>query len=249
MKLQKETKLQSSVKNRWYDDACGTAFALEMIGERWTILIMRELMFGPRRFGELRGDLNGISAKILTQRLEGLEANRIVRRRALPAPASVQVYELTEWGREAEPLIQMLGRWATRHPGHDPGLPLSAASIMMSFRTMIDAPRAGKMDKRIGFRLGSHEFMGHIHGGTIDIARGSAHDADIIFTGTPESLAAAVYGGVPLDALQQTDALTIEGDRLTAIKFVTLFPLPEKLEPEKSEAEKSVPENPRTGSL
>lgn len=230
MKLQKETNSRQAERNRWYDDACGTAFALELIGERWTILIMRELMFGPRRFGELRADMPGISAKILTQRLEGLEANRIIRRRTLPAPASVQVYELTEWGHEAEQLVQMLGRWATRHPGHDPGLPLSAASIMMSFRTMIDAARAGAIDERIGFRLGTHEFVGHIHDGTIDIARGSTQDASVIFTGTPESLAAAVYGGAAFDELQQTGALKVEGNRVMATKFVTLFPLPEKLD-------------------
>ncbi len=235
MKLQKETmKLQSaeklSEKRRWYDDACGTAFALEMIGERWSMLIMRELMFGPRRFGELRSDLKGISAKVLTQRLEGLEANRIIRRRKLPPPASVQVYELTKWGYEAEPLMQVLGRWATRHPGHDPSLPLSAASMMMSFRTMIDAQRAGALDKLVGFRLGDHEFCGHIHNGDFTVERRAAEGVDVIFTGAPEMLAAAVYGGQSLSQLQKSGALQVEGNRVVAKKFVTLFPLPEKLE-------------------
>ena len=129
-------KCGSASKRRWYDDACGTAFALELIGERWTILIMRELMFGPRRFSQLKRDLQGISANVLTQRLARLEACGALQKHRLPPPAQVEVYELTEWGLEAEPFIQMLGRWSTRHPDHDTTLPLSAASIMMSFRTM-----------------------------------------------------------------------------------------------------------------
>ena len=134
MKLEKVTKKSKPLERRWYDDACGTALGLELVGERWSLLIVRELMFGGRRFSELRAGLPGISANILTMRLEGLERVGIVQRRMLPPPASTQVYELTPWGYEAEVVLQDLGRWATRSPLHDPTLPLSAASIMMSFR-------------------------------------------------------------------------------------------------------------------
>ena len=216
-------------KRRWYEDACGAAFALEMIGERWAILIMRELMFGPRRFSDLRRDLPGISANILTQRLEGLEANRIVRRRKLPPPASVQVYELTRWGYEAEPLLKILGRWATRHPGHDPSLPLSAASLMMSFETMVDPERAKGLDAKVGFRLGEERFLGHIHDGSLKVVRGEPDGAAVTLTGEPTVIAGAVYGGMPLADLEASGALQIEGDAALAAKFVTLFVLPEKL--------------------
>lgn len=216
-------------KKRWYDDACGTAFALELIGERWVILIMRELMFGPRRFGELRRDLPGISANVLTQRLDRLERNRIVRKRVLPPPASVQIYELTEWGYEAEDLIQMLGKWATRHPGHDPTLPLSAASLMMSFRTMLETNRAGDLDVRVGFQLGADQFVVHIHDGMIDTHREDAQTAELLFKGAPTAIAAAVYGGESLAKLEDADMLAITGDRELAERFVTLFVLPEKL--------------------
>lgn len=229
MELQKKTKLRRAEEKRWYNDACGTAFAFEMIGERWAILIIRELMFGPRRFTELRRDLPGISANILTQRLEGLEANHIVRRRKLPPPANVQVYELTEWGYEAEPLIQMLGRWATRHPGHDPSLPLSAASLMMSFKTMIAASQAADMDARIGFRLGEDSFVAHVHDGAIDVTRGRTDEAAATFTGEPSVIAGVVYGGAPLAALQSNGVLRIDGDEALAEQFSRLFPLPEKL--------------------
>jgi len=229
MEFEKITKSRKTDRKRWYDDACGTAFALELIGERWAILIMRELMFGPRRFGELRRDLPGVSANILTQRLGQLEQNRILRKRKLPSPASVQVYELTEWGAEAEELVQMLGRWATRHPGHDPTLPLSAASIMMSFRTMFAPERAGDMDARIGFQLGSDGFVVHIHDGTLDTVRTEPVDVDLLFEGTPPGLAAAVYGDGKFGNLEQAGILTVTGDQHLAEKFATLFPLPEKI--------------------
>lgn len=229
MKLQKETKTGQGERKRWYDDACGTAFALDLIGERWSILIIRELMFGPRRFGELRAGLPGISANILTQRLEGLEANRILVRRRLPPPASARVYELTEWGYESEPIVQMLGRWATRHPAHDPTLPLSAASIMMSFRTMIDAERAGEMDARLGFRLGEDAFVAHVHDGQIDIQRGDPAMAEAQVAGAATMLAAVVYGGEALADLEAQGLLTVDGDHALFERFVTLFVLPEKL--------------------
>src|SRR5688500_13851743 len=132
MKSQKITDSGRSASKRRYDDACGTAHALDLIGERWALLVMRELMLGPKRFSDLRADLPGLSANVLTQRLEGLEAAGLLMRRRLPPPASAQVYELTPWGYEAEPIVQSLGKWAARSPAHDPTLPISATSIMLS---------------------------------------------------------------------------------------------------------------------
>ena len=105
----------------------GTALALEFIGERWSLLIMRELVFGPRRFGEIRANLPGISANVLTQRLASLGDAGIVRHFRLPSPANVQVYDLTDWGRDAAPLMRDMGRWAARSPRHDRSLFMSAA--------------------------------------------------------------------------------------------------------------------------
>ena len=159
MKLKKITKKSTALDKRWYDDACGTALGLELLGERWSLLIVRELMFGGRRFSELRGSLPGISANILTMRLEGLERVGVVQRRILPPPASIQIYELTPWGYEAEVILRELGRWATRSPLHDPTLPLSAASLLMSFRTMYSPKRAKGKAATIGFRFGTDGFV------------------------------------------------------------------------------------------
>jgi DNA-binding HxlR family transcriptional regulator len=225
MKLQKITN-ESEAARRRYDDACGTAHALELIGERWALLVVRELMLGPKRFTDLRGDLPGISANVLTQRLESLEAAGIVVKRKLAPPASVQVYELTPWGYESEPIFQTLGRWAARSPGHDPSLPLSAVSLMLSFRTMFDAKRAGGLNARIGFRMGAESYLVRIEDGTLTAQRDPLNQTDVIFTGPPTVIAAAVYGGAPLEAL---DALTVEGDQALAQRFTSFFPLPPKV--------------------
>jgi DNA-binding HxlR family transcriptional regulator len=228
MKLIKVTKEEKAGRSRWYDDACGTALAMELVGERWSMLIVRELMFGGRRFSELKAALTGISANILTQRLEGLEASGVLTRRKLPPPASVQIYELTEWGYESEEPIKALGRWAVRSPLHDATLPLSAASIMMSFRTMISAERAEGLDATIGFRMGAEHFMARVAGGEIAIRRADPEAAQILIETDPMTLASIVYGGRPLADAEAAGALRLIGDRALAERFVTLFVLPDK---------------------
>jgi DNA-binding HxlR family transcriptional regulator len=224
MKLEKTTKAKRS-----YADACGAAHALDLVGERWALLVMRELLLGPKRFSDLRADLPGISANVLTQRLEDLEGAGVLVRRKLAPPASGQVYELTPWGYESEPIFQVLGRWAARSPSHDPRLPLSAVSLLTSFRTMFDPARIAGLEARVGLRLGREEYRLRIAGGAVEAERGSAAGADLILEGAPPAVAAAVYGGVPLEALEADGALKVEGDRALAARFVTLFPLPPKV--------------------
>lgn len=230
MKLQKITNSGSGGAKRRYDDACGTAHALDLIGERWALLVMRELMLGPKRFGDLRSDLPGISANVLTQRLEGLEAAGLLVKRRLPPPASAQVYELTPWGYEAEPIVQSLGKWAARSPAHDPTLPISATSIMLSFRTMFDAGRAEGFRARIGFRLGAESFLARVEDGRFESGRAEIEGADVVFAGTPTGLAAFVYGRQPIEALEGAGLLKLQGDPKVAERFATLFPLPSKVQ-------------------
>src|ERR671916_1713895 len=182
MKLEKITETSEGRPRRHYDDACATAHALDLIGERWALLVMRELMLGPKRFSDLRADLAGISANVLTQGLEGLEAAGILVRRKLPPPASAQVYELTPWGYESEPIFQVLGRWAARSPTHDPRLPLSAASLILSFRTMFDPDRAKGLRGTIGLRLGDETFRIDIGKQGLAADRGPVEGSDLVLT-------------------------------------------------------------------
>src|SRR5258706_120419 len=99
---------------RSYGDPCGIARALDLVGERWALLVVRELVLGPKRFTDLRDGLPGLSPDVLTERLRDLEQAGIVRRRTLAPPAGSRVYELTGWGRELEPVLVALGRWGSR---------------------------------------------------------------------------------------------------------------------------------------
>ena len=229
MKLQKETGSSQTRHGKWYEDACGTAFAMELVGERWSLLVVRELMFGGRRFSELRKALNGISAKVLTERLESLEAAGAVRKVALPPPASVQVYELTEWGKLAEPAIQELGRWAATSPRHDPTLPLSPVSFMLSLRTMLDRNLAREFEATIGFEIAGETYIAELKGGDLPIRRATVAGADAILRApAAPPLAAAFYGKVPLEALAE-EGVAFEGDRPLIERFIDLFHLPQKV--------------------
>jgi DNA-binding HxlR family transcriptional regulator len=222
--------MEQKGKNRWYDDACGTALALEFVGERWSLLIMRELMLGPRRFSELRATLGGISANILTQRLESLEAIGILRRRKLPPPASVQVYELTPWGYESEPIFQEMGRWATRSPLHDPMLPLSPVSAMLSLRTML-APERDDLTMTLAFRFPNDAFVARLSPEGLKIERGETEVADVTFECEPTTLVRIFYGKWPLAEAEAEGLLHFSGDRGLAQRFIDLFALPPKIEP------------------
>lgn len=232
MKLEKTTKRSETTTSRRYDDACGTALGLELLGDRWAMFVVRELMLGPRRFSDLRGDLPGLSANVLTQRLTELEARGIVEKTTLPPPANVHVYGLTPWGYEAEIIIRELGRWAVRSPLHDPTLPISPVSIMLSLRTLIVPERTMGLDFIVGFRFGTLTFRGHLKGEQIAITREEADDAAAVFIGTPPGLAAYVHGEVPLTQLEPAGLLRADGDPALIALFPSLFELPEKLLPE-----------------
>jgi DNA-binding HxlR family transcriptional regulator len=223
VELKKLTKLRQNEEKRRYDDACGLAHALELLGERWAMLVLRELAYGPRRFSELKADLQGISANVLSQRLTELEARGLVRKLKLPPPASVQVYEATEWGLEAIPVIASLGRWAARSPLHDPSLRMSHVSLLMSLQTLLSPERAEGLSARIGFRLGEASYVATIRDGRLDVERREAEDCDLTFTGPPSAVAAVIHGGAPLEMVD------VEGDMELAKRFLRLFPLPPKI--------------------
>ena len=231
MKSQKVTDPLQSPHGRWYADACGTAFAMELIGERWSLMIVRELMLGPRRFSDLRASLPGISAKVLTERLASLEEVGALRREKLPPPASVQVYALTPWGLAAEPAIRELGRWAAKHSGHDPMLPLSPVSLMISMRTMIDRAAAKGLSMTIGLDVGGEQFVSVLEAGKLPaIRRGDAGEGDAVLRAPNASvMAALLYAEVPINDLEREAGLVIEGERELALRYAALFGLPPKL--------------------
>ena len=212
---------------RSYDDGCAAAHALDLVGERWALLVVRELLLGPKRFTDLRAGLPGASPNVLAQRLRELEGAGVVVRRKLPPPAASRVYELTDWGKDLEPVIIRLGRWGVRSPSKPRDAEIGVDSLILSFRTMFD-PRAAKgIEASYEVRLGEDRFRAEVADGHFEIERGGAEEPDAIMESEPGTLAALVYEGRDLADALRTGEIKIEGDRPAVERFLTLFPLPE----------------------
>jgi DNA-binding HxlR family transcriptional regulator len=216
---------------RTYCDGCAAAHALDLIGERWALLVVRELLLGPKRFTDLRVGLPNASPNVLAQRLRELEAAGVVRRRKLPPPAASRVYELTEWGMELEPVIIRLGRWGARSPSRPHDAELGVDSLILSFRTMFDPRAAEGLNASYELRFGEDLFYVEVADGRFEIARGSADQPDAIIEADPGTLAAVVYEKRQLDEALRSGNIKIEGDEREVERFLTLFPLPEPAAP------------------
>ena len=213
---------------RTYDDGCAAAHALDLVGERWALLVVRELLLGPKRFTDVRSGLPNASPNVLAQRLRDLEAAGVVRRGKLPPPAASKIYELTEWGRDLEPVIIALGRWGVRSPTKPPDAELGVDSLILSFRTMFDPEQAKGFGASYEFRLGEARFRAEVAEGRLEIERGTAEAPDATFVETEAgTLAALIYDDLELDDALSSGDLRIEGDRDVVERFLTLFPLPE----------------------
>jgi DNA-binding HxlR family transcriptional regulator len=173
---------------RSYGDPCGIARALDVIGERWSLLIVRELLLGPKRFTDLRAAL-GASPNVLTQRLGELEASGVVQKRS----SGGALYELSDWGRELRPSLLALGRWGTRSL-HRPVGELSIDALMLALETTFDPRKAGDLGATYELRLGEERFTVTIDGGTLVVQRGVPHHADAVIETDPVTLRGVLFG-------------------------------------------------------
>ena len=212
---------------RTYGDGCGIAHALDLVGERWALLVVRELLLGPKRFTDLRGGLPTASTNVLSQRLRELEQAGIVRRRKLPPPAGSSVYELTDWGRELKPIVLSLGTWAVRSPSFPDDAPVGTDSVVLALGTFFDADAAGDLSARYELRLDDNTFHVTITGGTIELDRGPAQDPDAIIETDPVTLSAVIWNGRELTDALRTGDLRIDGDRGVVEHLLGLVPKPD----------------------
>jgi len=219
-------KLLYMATTRTYDDGCAAAHALDLVGERWALLVVRELLLGPKRFTDLRAGLPNVSPNVLAQRLRGLEAAGVVRRGKLPPPAASRIYELTEWGQDLEPVIIALGKWGVRSPSKPTEAELGVDSLILSFRTMFDPEQAEELDASYEFRLGEDRFRAEVVEGRLEIERGTADQPDATVEAEAGTLAALVYQDLELDDALGSGEIRIEGDREVVERFLALFPLP-----------------------
>jgi DNA-binding HxlR family transcriptional regulator len=212
---------------RTYGDACGVARALDRVGERWALMIVRELLLGPKRFTDLREGLPHVSADVLAQRLRELEGFGVLTRRRLPPPAASQVYELTAWGRELEPVVMALGRWGARAPLAPPECGMSLDSHVLMLRTLFDPARAGELKARLDVRLGGYPLRAEVADGGIAVEPGEAVDPDVRIETDPATLVALVLGERDLREAVGAGDVRIEGDDSVAARFLGLFRVPE----------------------
>jgi DNA-binding HxlR family transcriptional regulator len=210
---------------RSYDDPCGVARALDSVGERWGLLVVRELLFGPKRFAELSRGLPGMSQNVLAQRLRELEQDGVVCRRRLGPPASTRVYELTEQGYRLHPVLIALARWGSRIQTQSTA-ELSVDALVLALETTFDQRAAGDLEARLELRLGDDRFIAEIGHGLFRVARGGADRPDAGLETDAATLRALVFGGRPIADALRSGALHLEGDHHAAARFVGCFPRP-----------------------
>jgi DNA-binding HxlR family transcriptional regulator len=208
---------------RTYGDPCGVARALDVIGERWALLVVRELLLGPKRFTDLRAGMPNLTPDVLSQRLRDLDQAGVLRRDKLPPPIAAQVYELTDWGRELEPVVLGLGRWGSRAPFPPGNATLGVDSLIMALKTLYDPGCAnGLVGSSFELRLADQRFEARPRDGRLDVVRGAATDPDATIATNPATLERILWHGHPLT----TEDLSITGNREAAVRFLTMFPLP-----------------------
>lgn len=210
---------------RSYEDPCGIARALDRVGERWALLVVRELLLGPKRFGDLRAGLPAASPNVLSQRLRELEAAGVVARRQLPAPASAMAYELTAWGRELEPVLLALARWGSQAPRSRGEL--STDALLLALRTTFDAAAAAGVKAVLELRLGAERYRLAVARQQLDVSRGPCPERDAAVIAEPAALRQVVFGGrEQLARARRAGELAFEGDAALAARVLALFVRP-----------------------
>ena len=200
---------------RSYKEGCSVSHALDLVGERWALLVVRELLLGPKRFSDLRDALSGASSNILSLRLHDLEAIGVLRKYRADAPVSGLVYELTDWGHALEPVLFALGDWGTKSPFWDPQAPSTVDSLVLALRARAKslfaggAPVTGACHMRVdGYRLFTLRFSG----AGLDIARASVPDPDAVVEMDSCTLKSLVNGDETLDDALDEGRVKFGGD-------------------------------------
>jgi DNA-binding HxlR family transcriptional regulator len=210
---------------RTYADRCGVSRALDVIGERWALLVVRELMFGPKRFSDLRSGLPSVSPNVLSERLRDLKESGILVSRRLGPPASAQVYELTSRGRELAPVLIELGRWGSAAPA-PPGSDMSVDSHMLALQTLFDARAARDLDARIVLDIEGDRFAARVAGSRLALARDADAGGQAVIRTDRPTLRALLWESLGIADARRSGRATIDGDRRLARRFLRLFPRP-----------------------
>jgi DNA-binding HxlR family transcriptional regulator len=206
-------------KKHRYGDGCVVASALDVIGERWALLVVRELLLGPKRYTDLQRGLNGPSSNVLSQRLHDLEAHGVVRRRRLGPPASSWVYELTAWGLGLEPVLVHLGRWGRDSPFHDCEAETSVDSLLLAMRVHFDPAAGARVDDTYALHVGDDRFSVRVGEHGLTVARGGVHQADAVIRTDSRTLQALLTERLAPDEAVAGGRLAVTGDAAAATRL------------------------------
>lgn len=216
-------------------DACATAHALDVIGDRWSLIIVRELVLGPRRFADLQSAVIGITPGVLSGRLRGLQAAGVLEQVTLPDLARTRAYRLTSWGAGLEDVMRALGRWAQGSPAFPlPDNGMTPDGVIVAMRTMLprgaDLPRP---DRPLALALeltdvrrpaaGSRRYRLLWSEDGVELVEGTVEHADATVVGDSTAWTGVVFGGLPIRKAERQGALSVEGDRAVIERVVGLF--------------------------
>jgi DNA-binding HxlR family transcriptional regulator len=217
-----------SVSRRTYDQYCALARALDVLGERWSLLVIRELLVGPKRFSDLQDGLAGIGANALSARLKALEADGLVAKRRLPPPAASTVYELTERGRALEPTMLELARWGMPLLGSPtPGESFRPGWLLIGLRAVFDPERAAGVRLSCVLRVDGQAFTARIHDGAIDVVQEEDPAPDLALSLDPDTMLAIGAGELSAEEALDQGRLEVEkGEREQVLAFAAWLSLP-----------------------
>ena len=232
------------MSKRSYNQYCAIARALDIVGERWTLLVVRELLTGPKRFKDLLEGLPGIGTNLLTTRLKDLERYGVVRRTTLPPPAASKVYELTELGRSLEPVIAALGRWGLEFldtPDREDDLRPAWAVVAM--RSALKQEAARGLQETYEFRIDKEAFHLRIKDGEVEALQGPAVDPELVVRSSTQAFLALVAGQLePAEALESGE-IRIEGEQETLARCLEIFGLSSALNEKTEHQDRGIPRN------
>jgi DNA-binding HxlR family transcriptional regulator len=216
---------------RGYNQFCAAARALDLLGERWTLLLIRDLLTGPKRYTDLLNGLPGIGTNLLASRLKELQSAGVVQRSELPPPAAATVYQLTERGRELQDVIVPLARW---------GLPLLGSRgrkqawqpewSILAMRATFRPERADGVNEQYQFEVDGEVFFAHVNDGAVSTGRGPATDPAFIVRSTADTFLAVADGSLGVEAAIATGCYEIDGDPSAFERCVSIFSLPRREE-------------------
>ena len=211
---------------RAYDDPCGIARALDVVGERWALLVVRELVLGPKRFTDLRTGLQGVSTDVLSQRLRQLEQAGVLRQVTLPPPGATRAYELTDRGRELEPVLHALGRWGSREPLPATTREMTVDAFAVALSTVFDPARAADLEAVVALQIGQDHLVARVRDGRLVMRRGQAESPDAVLAADLAHLREVLWRGRPLRDAEREGVVRVTGSRAVVRRFLRLFPAP-----------------------